>query len=77
MGSIAAIPEAVTQTLRSVDRAFKNSVAVMIAGVSWLERQLERRRSRIALMELSDELLKDIGLSRADAHREAARPFWD
>jgi hypothetical protein len=26
---------------------------------------------------LSDQLLKDIGLSRVDAEREAGRPFWD
>jgi uncharacterized protein YjiS (DUF1127 family) len=43
----------------------------------WLERQLERRRSRRALLRLNDDQLKDIGLSRADADREASRPFWD
>ena len=40
-------------------------------------RMLERRRSRIALLELSDHQLKDLGISRADAYREAIRPFWD
>ena len=30
---------------------------------------LERRRSRLALLEMTDEQLKDIGLSRADAER--------
>jgi uncharacterized protein YjiS (DUF1127 family) len=37
----------------------------------------EMRRQRRALLELSDQMLKDIGISRADAMREAARPFWD
>lgn len=37
----------------------------------------ELRRQRRALLELSDEVLKDIGISRADAMREAGRPFWD
>jgi uncharacterized protein YjiS (DUF1127 family) len=37
----------------------------------------EVRRQRRALLALSDQLLKDIGISRADATREAARPFWD
>jgi uncharacterized protein YjiS (DUF1127 family) len=37
----------------------------------------EVRRQRRALLELSDQMLKDIGISRADAMREAARPFWD
>lgn len=77
MGTITAIPGAVTQALKLLDSAFHNAVMVVAAGASWLERKLERRRSRIALLELSDDLLKDIGLSRADAHREAGRPFWD
>ena len=37
----------------------------------------EVRRQRLALLELSDHLLKDIGISRVDAVREAGRPFWD
>ncbi|MCA1492339.1 DUF1127 domain-containing protein [Ensifer sp. NBAIM29] len=35
-----------------------------------------RRRSRLALGELSAEQLKDIGLTEAEARREAAVPFW-
>ena len=34
-------------------------------------------RQRRELEALSDHLLKDIGLSRVDAEREASRPFWD
>lgn len=34
-------------------------------------------RERRALLALSDHALKDIGLSRADAYREASRPLWD
>jgi uncharacterized protein YjiS (DUF1127 family) len=44
---------------------------------AWVSKQIERRRSRLALLEMSDEQLKDIGLSRSDAHGEATRPFWD
>jgi uncharacterized protein YjiS (DUF1127 family) len=36
----------------------------------------ERRRQRHALQMLDDHLLKDIGLSRADIHREATKRFW-
>jgi uncharacterized protein YjiS (DUF1127 family) len=36
----------------------------------------ERVRQRQALMALDDRLLKDIGVSRADAEREANKPFW-
>jgi uncharacterized protein YjiS (DUF1127 family) len=38
---------------------------------------LEVRRQRRQLQSLSDAMLRDIGLSRADAEREATRPFWD
>ncbi|MBN9551235.1 MAG: DUF1127 domain-containing protein, partial [Alphaproteobacteria bacterium] len=38
---------------------------------------LERRRGRLALMEMTDEQLKDIGISRCDAHREGIRSIWE
>ena len=38
----------------------------------WVSRFRERR----ALGELSDHLLQDVGLSREQAEREAAKPFW-
>lgn len=41
-----------------------------------LQRQRRRARSRQQLGELSDHLLKDIGLDRATACHEAAKPFW-
>lgn len=34
-------------------------------------------RERRALMSLSDEALKDLGLSKADAYREGSRSIWD
>ncbi|WP_181295132.1 DUF1127 domain-containing protein [Pseudomonas sp. Q2-TVG4-2] len=34
-------------------------------------------RQRQQLAALSDEMLKDLGLSRADIETEANRPFWD
>ena len=58
----------------SQSRGSRCSVTV---ALGWLEHQLERRRSRKALLEMSDEMLKDIGLSRSDADGEARRPFWD
>ena len=36
----------------------------------------DRRRQRRALFHLSDAMLKDIGLSRADVEMEVAKPFW-
>ncbi len=34
-------------------------------------------RQRTALRELDDHLLEDIGVTRAEAEKEAARPAWD
>jgi uncharacterized protein YjiS (DUF1127 family) len=43
----------------------------------WIDALLERRRGRLALLEMTDDQLKDIGISRCDAHREGIRPLWD
>ena len=51
------------------------------AALSWviltLLRWQELARQRRALGAMSDHVLKDLGLTRADALREAGRPFWD
>ena len=41
----------------------------------WLARSRQRRHLR-ELAEWDDYLLKDIGVSREAALREAAKPFW-
>ena len=33
-------------------------------------------RSRQELQGLSDATLRDIGITRCDAHREMSKPFW-
>lgn len=42
------------------------------AAAAWSERHGERRR----LLALDDRMLKDIGLSRADAWAEGRKPVW-
>lgn len=39
---------------------------------TWRQRVSQRRR----LASLEDHRLKDLGISRADAKREASKPFW-
>ena len=48
----------------------------LLAIVNLVDLWLERRRQRRALVELNDALLKDIGVSRYEAYREATKPFW-
>ncbi|WP_275782813.1 DUF1127 domain-containing protein [Pararhizobium gei] len=42
----------------------------------WMETCGAKRRSRIALSELTDDQLADIGITPAEARREASRPYW-
>jgi uncharacterized protein YjiS (DUF1127 family) len=42
------------------------------APVAWLERMRERRQ----LAGLNDDMLKDIGVSRADVEHVVEKPFW-
>jgi len=47
------------------------------AATSQIARWRLLHRQRIELASLSDDALKDIGLSRADVYEETDRPFWD
>ena len=48
-----------------------------VLGVTGLiEGWIERYRQRRALLELSDHMLKDIGISRVEAEHEGRKPFW-
>lgn len=57
-------------TYRTVERSLR---AVLQRLRRWHALYRERQR----LGSLSDEMLKDIGLSRADVETEINRPFWD
>lgn len=46
---------------------------IVLPLAAWIRTAAERR----ALGRLTDAQLADIGLSRAAAEAEAARPFWD
>ena len=49
-------------------------------SITWWERFYrwrQLRRERDSLRHLSDDMLKDIGISRDDVQRESRRPFWD
>lgn len=53
------------------------------SGLTWprrffdhLLRWLDRSRQRRKLCELSDHMLKDLGLTRVDVMRESSKGFW-
>jgi uncharacterized protein YjiS (DUF1127 family) len=59
-------------------RGFVSRVAYVVRSLArWIDALIERRRGRLALLEMTDEQLKDIGVSRSDAYREGIRRFWD
>jgi uncharacterized protein YjiS (DUF1127 family) len=45
--------------------------------IAWIIDREDKRLSRIALSELTDDQLADIGVTPAEARREAARPVWN
>ncbi len=55
-----------------VARLARLPLAILETLLVWQERDRQRRH----LAALDDRLLRDIGISRADAAREAAIPFW-
>lgn len=65
---------------RSVPLAEANiqkGINLFARAIAQVHRWTEVSRQRRELAQLSDEMLKDIGLSRVDKLREADRPFWD
>ena len=59
-------------------RGFVSRMVYVVRSLArWIDALIERRRGRLALLEMTDAQLKDIGVSRCDAYREGIRRFWD
>lgn len=59
-------------------RRFATGVADLVRkAFGWILALEDKRLSRLALSEMTDSQLADIGITRAEARREAARPFWN
>ena len=74
MSAIETIPVEHVERSGAARRPFR---VRMMALVALIERVAARRRSRRALLALTDDQLKDIGISRADAYREGIRNVWE
>ncbi len=55
-----------------MDRISRTLAALWETLCTWRARASQRRQ----LASLEDHQLKDMGISRADAEREAGKPFW-
>ena len=69
-----ALSSAVTGTIPSISLKGAGSLIVKMVDtvLDWQDRA--RERHRMAMM--SDHLLRDIGVSRADLEMEYEKPFW-
>jgi len=54
----------------------KQPLHPFVAAYRLIARWIERTRQREALAQLDDHTLRDIGITRFDALREAEKPFW-
>ena len=50
--------------------------SLLLRFLDQLQVWLQRRQQRRQLRTLSDSMLKDIGISRADVEYETSQPFW-
>jgi len=64
-----------TQTLHRTSRPGQHVYSLHSVRAT-LETWFLRARQRRQLLSLSDRMLKDIGISRADAVAEGEKPFW-
>ncbi len=65
--------EDISVTTYALIQRIEGSILMAIRTLSvWVQRYRERKQ----LLELSDEILADIGMTRADAYKELDKPFW-
>jgi len=57
-------------------RAFGKVRRIVVKCVQSIVIWQERAEQRHALGELSERMLKDIGVSHSDAYKEMRKPFW-
>ena len=67
------------QTTRQTETRQSRLLASLVMGFRLIARKLAERRSRIAVMELSDDQLKDIGLSRGQIESDVhiSSHYWN
>ena len=62
---------------RQPDESGFSRLRLLAATVQYVATEWHHRaRSRAALAQMSDRDLRDIGITRAEAAHESAKPFW-
>ena len=64
-----------TQPLRRAS-GLSRAAGAISGAIETLLVWCERRRERRDLASLNDQILRDVGLTRADIEREYRKPFW-
>ena len=66
------------ETTRRTESRLSRLLASLVTGFRLIGRKLAERRSRSAVMELSDDQLKDIGLSRGQIESDVhiSSHYW-
>ena len=77
MSTIDALASSMNRVPRSATGFGRRITIAAVSLTRVVSRAMERRRSRLFLLELTDDQLKDIGISRADAYREGIRAWWE
>ena len=67
------------ETTRRTETRQSRLLASLVTGFRLIARKLAERRSRSAVMELSDDQLKDIGLSRGQIESDVhiSSHYWN
>lgn len=81
MGSMNTIKRRETDAIlfvRGLRRDYlRRIVFAATSAIAWWLRAMARRRSRLDLLELTDDQLRDIDVTPREARREGMRSFWD
>jgi len=60
---------------RNPEASSSTPTVLLDAARIWMARR-RQRKSLQGLVEHDDRMLRDVGLSRDEVRREAAKPFW-
>ncbi len=71
-GSVPAVSLGARPPGSALHALARCATKLVVRALEWQD----RARQRNALLGFSDHLLRDIGVSRAEAHREGRKPFW-